>query len=971
MIRSQSNLQSDDSSNALKTWKWLRSYSNFVYKYPWIVILISMSIVVGLSTWLLLMGLEISANMTYYRWDGDDITEKWDSYLTATKKTYSTSFEKASSISTILKQHWRTQSGLIVYERKDGNVIDIPIIQKMWRTEEKLLSFQGYPDHCFAMNSTDPFDVYVENQCSTFGSLATYLKMVMYLRMNDPQPENISNIDILITLCIPTLIDMVFGKDFNGTGPSSHYMRTSLPLGLPLEGYINRNDRIDEQENTFADWGVEWIKPIQELNDEKPMGLNSYITVPYALDKLISQFVMKQVLLLIGSFGFLFVIAIIYMRSFFVSIFGILTLFLAIPCAVSFQYGIINIRHFDALNSAGVFLVCCIGANAIFVIYDIFKKIKLISGYSNEERLAYTCQRSFISIGTTFLTASVPFLIILSSGVRLMKYYGIFCFLQIFFMFLIIFTLFMGFLAIWAKHFESKSFFCRKVTDIDTNPLHPHDLSTISFSNSDGQEYQTNEYPYRSPISCFFHRPIFKVYASGIDFSACSKYEKFFHNYVCSVIYFYRLPIIILMLILTIVMGVFSFEMPGQSMFQFLGNDHTLQRGYYLMSNVFRTSIQDFSFIYVWGLGPQLKKKWTNKLKPDDYGDLVLTGIDIKNTEIQQYISDMCDAMEEADFIDSSGDIVCPIRMLKSYAKSIGQTFPVPRENFTDSFMSGYQEYLSNQFLSEADSMFLGTLKKNTIGFSYDNDSLVYIAIKGSMKMPDTLDSSSITPIYNDALDFAESVIEPNTPQGLEPGFMTSYGWLAMVYENKVPKQALFDVFLSICVSSFVICITTLSFSYTFFYAYSMTSTIFTVIGILYFCGWKIGVNEATMISVLTGFCTNFIIQPTLNIVHDHSQISKFGKIQYSLTTSCQSISAAFLTTFFAAVFLLPSEFLLFPAFGTYFILCGAFGLIYGLFVFPALYAWFGPEYNDNIVKLCKNHKDDIPFSTNDSTSRT
>ena len=154
-----------------------------------------------------------------------------------------------------------------------------------------------------------------------------------------------------------------------------------------------------------------------------------------------------------------------------------------------------------------------------------------------------------------------------------------------------------------------------------------------------------------------------------------------------------------------------------------------------------------------------------------------------------------------------------------------------------------------------------------------------------------------------------------------------------------------------------VILISTFSFFYTLYVLISMVSTIFLIMGILYFTGWKIGTNEAIMISISSGFCADFIIQPMLAISHDFSKRSLYGKIQASLTTFCTPVTSALITTLVAACFLYPCDILLFPPFATFLLGSGVFGIIHGFIVLPALVAIFSFNKRDKILKF------HLPFS--------
>jgi predicted RND superfamily exporter protein len=195
--------------------------------------------------------------------------------------------------------------------------------------------------------------------------------------------------------------------------------------------------------------------------------------------------------------------------------------------------------------------------------------------------------------------------------------------------------------------------------------------------------------------------------------------------------------------------------------------------------------------------------------------------------------------------------------------------------------------------------------------------------------------------LYDKAMDLERDIQADARMRGLEGshGWFTSVAWLTMVTEEQLPAQVIKDVGVAFACAAVVILLGTMSILYTLYVLISMTGTIFLTLGILYFTGWKIGCNEAIMISISSGFCADFIIQPMLAMSRDYSGRSLYGKIQASLVTFCTPVGSALLTTLVAAAFLYPCEILLFPPFATFLIGSGLFGILHGFVVVPA---WVG-----------------------------
>lgn len=198
-------------------------------------------------------------------------------------------------------------------------------------------------------------------------------------------------------------------------------------------------------------WQKDFIKPIERLQELRTYDLTPYPAFPFALESLISDVVLEQVYWLIGSFACTFVIAVIVMKSFFISILSIIGIFLPILCTVSILHGIFTIHHLDVIDVLGLFFICGIGADCLFIIFQMFKQSYHI--YDPKDlvnRLACTNQRGLISVATALATVGISFLALCNSGVRIMRFFGVFCFLMLIFEFLFTFSFYLGIIVIWA-----------------------------------------------------------------------------------------------------------------------------------------------------------------------------------------------------------------------------------------------------------------------------------------------------------------------------------------------------------------------------------------------------------------------------------------------------------------------------------------------------------------------------------------
>ena len=931
-----------------KVWSCLQSYVSFTYKHPFVVLLLSFAFLVGMVAWLFgVYGFSVNAVIPNYRNFGGSIDDKWDSFASARAQTYYSTFEKNSKTIEQTTLSEMVEQGVIVYERRGKNILTVETLRDIWRLEDEIMKTKGWEDYCYKPSGT----------CQKLTSLIEIIKTtIMWTKGKfNPQPEDLDD-SIIASVLINQTIAVFLGRNTTSENKYSEVMRSIVALGTPQKGYKNAADRADEQSNNIRKWGDSFVAPIKKFQKDAPNGTKAYPYIPGPADNDIEQCIVKQVLWLIGSFGFLFVFSVFHMKGFFVSIFGVIGIFFSIPCAYVSMKGILQIEHFDALNVIGLFLICGIGSDCLFILYDLVCQSSHFEGLSQEQRLGWATQHGLIALATSLSTAAISFLALCSASFRIMQFFGIFCFLELFYDFVFTFTWYLAILAIYMKYLENKSC-CKPKGDAESKDLNSQPLMSSIRSVESVESIKIEEYPDTKWYDCFRKKPTFGVNSSGLNIKEYNAWERFFHNYLAPFVYFYRAPIVILFLTLAVVMGYFTFQMQSAFEIQFLDDEHPLQRGYTLLQDAFSTAYLDFSLVYVWGTDGKAERGIKDFVKADGWGTTHFINVNFSDPRMQQAIYDSCEIFEnDTTLIDHSikTDLICPIRIFQEYAINQTGHFPVTPKEFDD-INIGFQDYLFTHLGTNEPTLELwkATNQRATIGFSFDDNKLKYIAMKAPMLLPKDRSSDSLHVLYDKSQEI-EKKINNLMPVKSEEGFTTSNAWTQMETQDSLEPQAIIDVAASILFACICIFISTMSISYTLFVAYSMVSVVLTIIGILYFNGWTLGVKEAIMISIASGYCADFIIQPMLAMAHDMSSLSIFGKLQNSLTMFASPVSSALCTTVAAAAFLFPSEIVVFSPFATFLCMSGGFGIVYGFIVLPAICSWIGPKKSDSLRQCCK-----------------
>ena len=1013
MFDSLSRIRHIHDPNKIKLWNWMRHYAAFIYKRPLVPIITTLIAVVSFTLWLLLVyGVAPGCNTNYYRWSGDDITGRWDAYVGASSNTYGSILDLLGTSIPMPKQFQLTQMGCLIYEKYGGNIVTAEAFQEVWKMEDEMHATPGWADYCFKV-PLDSMPYFMQNitrniiesmkdvlsaleedtKCIAFKSVITDIKQYMTNNLNitSPKPEDLT--DEILRNFIKSDEERVaktyFGNDYSYDNMTTSIMRSMFPFGLPIKGYRNKGDRETEQTAKLGKWQKEFLKPMKRMQKTAPKGVIPYAGFAFELNYEISDVILQQVWWLVGSFAFLFVYSVFIMKSFFVAIFGAIGVFFSIPCALALLNGMFSIHYVDAINVIALFLICGIGADCLFIVFELFRQAETIYGSNNKRRLAYAAQRGLIALATSISTSGVSFLALLTSGVRIMNFFGVFSFLLLFFTFVFTFTWYLAIIALWARYWEKKNC-CPKRKNALNDPNSLNTLGRISAHNSiasDTSEASSStrdepiiDYPKRGVFDFFKSKPEFKVDAAGLDIEKYNLYEKFFYNYISPIVYFYRLPIVLITFILAGILGYFACNMETKSQLQFFEDFHPLQRAYTLASNSFATGFTDFSFVYLWGINEKPVVTYSDRLTIDNYGKATYYPINVTDPRVQEHINYTWNLILSEPYIDTFNTETFGVNpwntwdQIVNFDTSLSPIWKILLDfvlddvlNFTEppssmdyitpeeynAYNFLWQALLSELAYQEPDSYVPGTLKANTIGFSLDDYSLQYIGMKANLLVPAEQTVEAYREIYEKAQKLERRIQDHAEDLGIPEfkGWMTSFGWLQMVTEEMLPKQVVKDIGVAFAFAAIVILISTISISYTIFVIISMVSTIFFILGILYFTGWKIGTNEAIMISIASGFCADFIIQPMLAISHDFSPRSLYGKIQASLTTFCTPVSSALITTLVAACFLYPCDILLFPPFATFLIGSGLFGIFHGFIVLPAL-----------VALLSINKKEFIPF---------
>jgi hypothetical protein len=637
------------------------------------------------------------------------------------------------------------------------------------------------------------------------------------------------------------------------------------------------------------------------------------------------------------------------------------------------QQGIIGIKYWDAANVVSLFIIIGLGSGAQFTAFEIFRKIR---GLSNAKRLAITAQRSLLMIGTPFLVTAGTYLAMLSSGVRVMGFIGVFFALLLFFMFFFLYTWTIPVFALWAKWFEPAD--PRFDRDDARSFRSPSLLSLQSRSRSDSRSHdgtsedadaeesevpcQSVEYPYTELFGFAQKRPIFNVDGGGGDTSTHNFIQTAFYRYLTSLTYFYRLPIVLVVVAVAAALGSRAFCFGTKTGFQFLDSYHPVQRGFALFLDGFANPAVDQEFVYIWGVDPKPRVCASDRLTIDSYGSPTYRPINVTDPDFQMLINGVYAHLLNQSLIDCpdgtnqfgtnpwstwsllfgiASSWLVQLVTAELSIEPLPVNFPITVPEYA-TWGWLYQLLAGKLSYEEPENFFRGMAKANCIGFSRFDYHLQYIGVKTPFRIPPdhVLNHAVYRRWYDMAVALDQEIKANASDLGLDiDGWFTGASYLDMVTEEKLPRQVIVGSAIGLGIAAGVLILTTFSIRYSIVMTIAIVAEDLIVLGIFGLVGWKIGCNEAVMFTVIVGLASQVLIVPTIGIIHDRGGRSAFGKLQNSVATFSAPVLYTLCTTLWGCAFMFPCDIILLPPFAILQLTAVAFAALLGLFGVPAALA--------------------------------
>ena len=237
------------------------------------------------------------------------------------------------------------------------------------------------------------------------------------------------------------------------------------------------------------------------------------------------------------------------------------------------------------------------------------------------------------------------------------------------------------------------------------------------------------------------------------------------------------------------------------------------------------------------------------------------------------------------------------------------------------------------------------------VGFvnSEDPDSKVkYLNLEFSVPMklrayytPDEFDN-----MYQKVDQYAKNL--KNAPPSVGKPAMTDTGrkWMWMNTQKIYLSNAVWGIFLAILLAFLVLCVATNNLIIAGLACLTIGCIVGCVIGCMYLASWELGTIESICLTILAGFCVDYIVHLAHSYVECPDTSSRIVRVEYAVGHMGISVLSGALTSLGASCLLFFCTLQFFSSFGAFFFGTILLAWIWANFFFVPALGTVGPEGN-------------------------
>ncbi|XP_076099747.1 protein dispatched homolog 1-like [Mytilus galloprovincialis] len=773
-------------------------------------------------------------------------------------------------------------------------------------------------------------------------------------------------------------------------------------------------------ENKYREYLVLKIqKEIIRIRDEV---LDGHMSVYYYSIKMylydVYNEAFRNMKLAIGSFLFIYIFMWFQTKSFWITFFGILSIFTSFLLTNLIYRFVLQYRYFGFFHIISVFIILGIGADDIFIFYDTWILSKHTRYPSKAHRLADCYLKAAKTTFVTSLTTMAAFLVSAPSPLMPVASFGIFTGMLVgvnFLFDLACFPIVILFLSeVITPCFARLVPFSRQTLSVRTESqerLITAHQNRISSDNNDGSRDMTY---HQLQLQDKVNEENETVLDTVQHIEHKNKVVWFLENK------FYKFMIwkpvrVVIPLFFLVITAFFTYSATT------LGADSSQVKVYRESNNYAKAIQRHFSGFQqnyddrynklhlTWGMKPQNLASCDWKSGDSCTGQSEIDEhFDMSSSEAQISLMNLCHRLEnftdkeissygiKRNPVTNKPEIACFMSALYKFIQNTGYLenipFPFTKESVVPFMKRNFHIHNISSVPENFDRYFeilVSYWLSNGYTHTLTEDFLTYHRLIGEMTIPGVtqcFNRSSYIGTYGTKLRVV--AIEINTtfmfqnlgyregkpiyhlwekfiqqevskmPSSMKSGFQsTRESWHWIKIQETLVKSAVRGVVIGISLAFPILTITTLNVVIGFLATICITMITVVVVGLIPLIGWKLGVLESINLSLIVGLSVDYVVH-FAEAYRTSPFTHRKGRVKSMLEAMGLSVLSGAITTFGAAVFMLFAEIQFSYQFGIFVMCTIGTSFMFSFLLFPAFMASWGPEGNTGsipaIVKALK-----------------
>lgn len=713
--------------------------------------------------------------------------------------------------------------------------------------------------------------------------------------------------------------------DLDGQSLSTWASRSTIKMGIPLEGFTDIDESFEDQERNFSDWAEGVINAISDLST------NSFDASAVSYDYINSQFdsiVSRDLSFAIFAIILVFITMWVHTTSAFLASIAMLQIFLSFPLSYFIYYFIFRQAYFSALQILTIFLVLGIGADDVFVFTDAWKQAPLTLGPDVDlvTRMAWTYRRAVRAMTVTSLTTAAAFFVTASSPIMPISTLGVWAGILILVQYFFVISVYPCAIAIWHRFWRTRlaiRFFKKVDQDMVEKEVH------------------TPLWHRFLPPS---RRPTVKSPASG-EYRGV---ERFFRGPWFRVISKARFIIVAIAIVLAgLAIWAASKLKPPEKEEEFLPSDHPLRAALITFRDAFPLSDEQqlLNVFITWGI-KDVDRKGTSRFDLEEHGTPVFDErFDFSKATVQNQVLEACTFFDQKDLVfqgDSSVDVVdCWIKEYKKWRKDVEN-----KDDFED-FDSGKAQVEDlikfGEYEEAGIKVNLKYLENMYVVFDLNYTRVIMTDISFVTPIRAQEPYSVMWPVYNTWQDELEK-FNSGAPSGGDSAVATGgQSWVYQITQRTLVSSMYSGIGIMMAVAFCTLVIATLNWFVSILAILCIAFIIALLLGVIYVIGWALGITETIAVIISIGYSFDGVAHIATAYIESKS-VSRADRTRDALTDLGISILFGVISTLLAGFMLFPAVIIFFFKFAALIVATVAFNLIVGLGLFPALLTICGPE---------------------------